>query len=253
MSKKQTKNKRIRKKHTKQQHIKKLSVKFSEKEINNFSVAEREKEYRKIVAQEKRKRTLEIKRKNNLKKLKSYGFKEDEIKKGWLTRNDNFIGDLIDKHLETTVFTAKQYLCVVYAEVNGHTIQYGTNSYNYYSLQRIIDLIHEKIEESEIDIDGSDDMCGIFQIYSGSKKACQQFAYSMSQRGYNVKIGKFTRNPYECLCIRNDWTLREFSEMILLVLSNCLNADRKNLLYDFLLYVEKNKLPFKDIFNDIRL
>jgi len=85
-------------------------------------------------------------------------------------------------------------------------------------------------------------------MFQGTQEECEMQLDGFSQRGYNLSIKKLTDRRYHRLVNRNDWTMREFGEMVLCVLEQCHNKDVPMLVDQFRFFCDENDLPFDEIF-----
>lgn len=152
------------------------------------------------------------------------GFRPDEIKKAWL-RYDKITNRVIMERLQYEVVYFDKYLVLQYADVLGDSTidpeQFKDDSY-----EEIKESIRNRILQALSKPDDSGSFHGAFRMISGRDKfALRQAARDYERRGYNIRVGKFTKNAYTTVTIKNDFTPREFAEMVLIVLNNSSNQD----------------------------
>lgn len=161
---------------------------------------------------------------NRYRQLIEAGYKKDEIKKSWL-RSDRATLEHIPGEAEYIVYKNKWWLLVMFADVMGDG-NIDSNMYANFTMDELITSINERYEESYNNLDGSDKFGGVFKImFSDDIKGLRLLARSYDKRGYNLPIGKFDRETYSTVTIKNDFTLREFAEMTLIILENTGNAE----------------------------
>ena len=177
----------------------------------------------------------------------SEGYKSKDIKKDWLT-SDKKMYKAMGKTNPNEIFKANSHLALAFTNRHGATTIIDTSEYKNLSFAEIKARIQDRISEAYDDPDGSDSMTCIFQMFSGSEEECENMLDGFSQRGYNLSIKKLTDRRYYRLVNRNDWTMREYAEMMLCVLEQCHNQDVPHLVDEFRDFVDENDLPFEEIF-----
>ena len=161
---------------------------------------------------------------NRYRQLIEAGYKKEDIKKSWL-RSDRSTLEHIPGEAEYLVYKNKWYLLVMFADVMGDN-NIETDMYKNMTTDELITAINECYDFSRNNIDGSSNFRGVFKImFSENKTDLRILARSYEKRGYNLPIGKFDRNTYDTITIKNDFTLREFAEMTLIILENTGNAE----------------------------
>ena len=181
--------------------------------------------------------------------LISEGYKKSDIKKSWLT-SDKLLYKGIGRTNPNEIFHATNYLALAFTGVNGSTAIINTGQYREYTFSEIKQMIKERIAEAEEDPDTSGDQfrC-VFEMFQGTEEECEVQLDGFSKRGYNLSIKKLTDRKYYRLVNRNDWTMREYAEMVLCVLEQCHNKDVPMLVDQFRFFIDENELPFDEIFN----
>lgn len=257
-------NKRVQRKQTKKDQNKKLnSVGYSAKEIKNLSVNERNKELKRITRNEqqqaRRKKyvagwenlgidkkiisQLNLRNKNpetiSFKELREIKNKQKAYR-AKLTRERNLI-------IQNTVYHARTHLALAFTPLNGESV-WTTERLKRYTYNTLLKKIRERREQAKNNPSGSNGLTGAFQIMSGDAEDCEEMLENFSQRGYNLQVGKLIRDEYIPLVNRNDWTKREFAELVLCVIAQSPNADVEMHIQAFEMYCTENELPFDDIF-----
>lgn len=179
---------------------------------------------------------------------KKHGYSDEEIKKSWLA-SDKKMREILNVTDVNRVYNAKSYLGIAFTNLHGATAIFDTSKYKRWSFEKIKKAIHKRVAQSNANPDGSDHMSCIFQLFAGSEDYCDYMLDEFSQRGYKLSIKKLTDRRYYRLVNRNDWTMREYAEMMLCVLQQCHNKDVPHLIDEFRDFVEENDLPFNEIFN----
>lgn len=206
-------------------------------------------EIKKESAKVKRARTKQQRAKEREKFLLGEGYKKSDIKKSWLS-SDKHLYRGIGRTNPNEIFHAKNHLALAFTNVNGSTAIMNTGQYREYSFTEIKQMIKERIAEAEEEPDTSGDQfrC-VFEMFQGTEEECEIQLDGFSQRGYNLSIKKLTDRKYYRLVNRNDWTMREYAEMVLCVLEQCHNKDVPMLVDQFRFFIDENDLPFDEIFN----
>lgn len=255
-------NKRIQKKQTQTQQRKKLVESGqSKKAVQNMGRTALNKEYQKVQRKEtyqNRREYLESKGipksiisqkqlyrrsdsflqdKENLKqwrkegreldrfrKLKKAGYKESEIKKSWL-RYDKITNQKIREFTEYKVYESPYFLCLQYADIMKDS-DIDPDMYKNYSLEELIEMIHERLEDAQLHPDDSSTFHGAFRMATGkSESDMRHIAKQYEQHGYNVRVGKFSKKSYSTLTVRRDWSPREMAESLLIIMEHSKNID----------------------------
>ena len=180
--------------------------------------------------------------------LTGQGFKKSEIKKSWL-HSDKALYKALGRTNPNEVFTANKHLALAFTNLHGASGILNTSAYKSLSFEEVKERIQDRISEAEQDPDGSDSLTCVFQMFHGSEDECEQQLEGFSKRGYNLSIKKLTDRRYYRLVNRNDWTMREYAEMMLCVLEQCHNKDVPMLVDQFRYYIDEAGLPFNEIFN----
>ena len=180
--------------------------------------------------------------------LTGQGFKKSEIKKSWL-QSDKLLYEALGKTNPKEVFKAKSHLALSFTTVNGADIFEGTSKYKNLSFDEIKERIQNRVDDAEKNPGGSDELVCVFQFFSGSESECEEVQNVFAQRGYNLKANKLTDKRYHRLMNRNDWTMREYAELTLAIISQCHNRDVPMYITQLRDFAEENDLPFDEIFN----
>ena len=152
------------------------------------------------------------------------GFKPEEIKKSWL-RYDKITNRVIMERLQYEVVYFDKYLVLQYADILGDST-IDPEQFKDYTFEEIKNFIRNSIMNALRTPDDSGSFHGAFRMISGRDKfALRQAARDYERRGYNIRVGKFSKNAYTTVTIKNDFTPREFAEMVLIVLNNSSNKD----------------------------
>ena len=200
---------------------------------------------------EKARQTRERNKAIRYEELKKHGFSPDEIKPKWTT-SDNLMYEAMGRTNPKKVYHADEYLAIAFTPRQGATGIFNTSEYKKYTFDEIVEMIHERIDECYDNIDGSDVMTLIFQIEHGDKEHTEEVLQGFEQRGYNLKIGKLTDRRYFRLVNRNDWTMREYAEMVLCCISQCHNSDIAMIVSQLDYFQQDSGLPFDEIFRPNR-
>ena len=255
-------NKRIKKKRQKLSEIKKLnSIGYSAKEIKSFDNEFYNKELRRAIRNEQQRERraryvagwekLGIDKKiisqlglrnKNPDNITAKELREVKNKQKAYRANET-------RTLNSIVYNANTHLALAFTPLNGADV-WTTEELKKYSYSTILNKIKSRRKQASENPDDSNGLRGAFEIMSGNKEVCAEMLEDFSERGYNLKIGKLTREQYLPLVNRNDWTRREFAEMVLCVTSQCPNADVEKHIQSFERFVEENNLPFTDIFEE---
>ena len=211
--------------------------------VSKSVIAEVKSESRKV----KTARTKKIRSKERENFLKSEGFKKSQIPKSWLT-SDKLMYKGLGRTNPNEIFHADQFLALAFTNLHGASVILNTSEYADLSFKEIKERIQERIVQSEEDPDGSDSMSCVFQMFQGTEEECEEQLDGFSKRGYNLNIKKLTDRKYHRLVNRNDWTMREYAEMVLCVLEQCHNKDVPMLIDQFRFFIDENNLPFDEIF-----
>lgn len=207
-----------------------------------FTEIKKESKSAKIKATKKRK----AQERHNF--LTSQGFKKSEIKKSWL-QSDKRMYEALGLTDPLQKYTPELYLGVCFTTRKGVVYFNGTEEYKNDTFEEILDQIYDRVEEAVSNPDGSDKLRLIFKIVYGDKFTVDYMLSAYEKRGYNLKIGKLIDRRYYRLFNRNDWTMREYAEMLLCIIDQCHNEVVPDIIKDLRKYVEKAGLPFLQIFN----
>ena len=253
-------NKRIKKKRQKLAEIKKLnSAGYSAKQIKSFDDNFYKKELKRVTRNEQQRERraryvagweqigIDKKiisrlglRNKNPDNISAKELREIKNKQKAYRANET-------RNLNSKVYKANTHLALAFTPLNGADV-WSTEQLKKYSYSTLLKKIKSRRKEAAENPDGSNGLRGAFEIMSGNKEDCTEMLQDFSERGYNLKIGKLTREQYMPLVNRNDWTRREFAEMVLCVTAQCPNADVEKHMQAFENFVEENNLPFTDIF-----
>ena len=201
-----------------------------------------------LSSNHKRAVTREINKNRRKNTLLDAGYKEHEIPKGVLT-SDTKMYNFMGKTNPNEIYNASSHLALAFTNRHGATAIMDTSQYKNLSFEEIKERLQERISDAEAEPDGSESMSCIFQMFSGTEGECENMLNGFSQRGYNMSIKKLTDRRYYRLVNRNDWTMREYAEMMLCVVEQAHNKDVPHLIDEFRDFVEENDLPFNEIFN----
>lgn len=179
--------------------------------------------------------------------LKNSGFKKSEIKKSWL-QSDKALYRALGRTNPNEVFTASKHLALAFTNLHGASGILNTAQYKHLTFEEIKERIYDRVNNAENDPDGSDSMTCVFQMFHGDEDECEEQLEGFSKRGYNLSIKKLTDRRYYRLVNRNDWTMREYAEMVLCVIEQAHNKDVPMLIDQFRYYIEEADLPFTEIF-----
>lgn len=168
-----------------------------------------------------RKETRELHR---FDRLLEAGYKKEEIRKSWL-RYDKITNFYIEEKIQYTICYSSYYICVMYADVLGDS-EIDPDQFKRYSFRELKEEIKERYEEALNNPDDSGTFHGAFRIMRSRDKGLLRLtASAWEKRGYNVRIGKFNKSTYDTVTLKNDFTPREYAEMLLLIMNHSSNAD----------------------------
>ena len=196
------------------------------------------------TAKAKRTKAINMKRREQI--LKDAGYKVKDVPKSILL-SDKRLFSFMGKVDPLEVFNAKYYLAVCASLVRGDIIL-NTFQYKNHTFEEIIAGINERLSDWENDPDDSGTIRVVFQIFHGSKSECEEHLALWSERGYNLKIGKFTDARYFRLVNRNDWSMRELGELMLCMFDQVHNKDIPEIYRRLKFFVDEAELPFKELF-----
>lgn len=211
--------------------------------VSKSDLADLKRESRKVRTE----RTKKQRAKEREQFLISEGYKKKDIKKSWLT-SDKLMYRGLGRTNPNEIFHAQSYLALAFTNIHGASVILNTSEYKTMTFTEIKERIAKRIMKAIEDPDGSDSMTCVFQMFQGTQEECEEMLDGFSQRGYNLNIKKLTDKRYHRLVNRNDWTMREFAEMVLCVLEQCHNKDVPMLLDQFRFFIDENNLPFDEIF-----
>ena len=129
-------------------------------------------------------------------------------------------------------WTGQYYIYIGAAEV-----QEGFRRENLGSLsdQELIERINDRIADAMGNPSGSSDLFCIYQVYVGTKEYCEEIADFYYERGYNIsglskakkhiKYVKLVQERYNKLTISNEFSQRDFHEMVYNVTTQMKNED----------------------------
>lgn len=255
-------SKRLKKKRQKQAEIKKLNTAgYSTKEIKKLDSDIYKKEISRITRNEQQKQRraryesgwekLGIDKKiiaqlrlrdKNPENVKSAELREIKNKqKAYRAK--------VSRIINNTVHHAHTHLALAFTPLHGAMV-WTTAELKKFSMEQLKRKIRTRRKQAKNKKTGSAGMTGAFQIMSGSKEDCNVMLNAFEQRGYNFQVGKLVRDEYISLVNRNDWTKREFTELVLCVIAQSPNADVEHHIQAFENYIHENNLPFNDIFEE---
>ena len=178
--------------------------------------------------------------------LRNAGFKKSEIKKQWLT-SDNYLYNALGRTNPNKVYKSKEHLALCFTPVNGAEFV-GTAELKNLSFEEIKNKIHKRVKQAKRKPKSSADISCVFQMFHGSESECDRALDIYNQRGYNLSAKKLTDRRYYSLLNRNDWTMREYAEMVYTVISQAHNRDVPMLIDQFQEFISDAGLPFDEIF-----
>lgn len=185
-----------------------------------------------------RKETRELHR---FDRLIDAGFKKSEIKKSWL-RYDKITDRIIFDRIQYTVHYNPFYIGVMYSEI--YSDEMTMEGIEEMSFSEIFKEYMRIIDKAFSEPDNSDGFHGVFKIVIGSSKKNVQHACKVwNMRGYNVSVGKFSKDRYETLIIKNDFSLREYLDLLYFVFAHEKNEDIINDYKTFYKYAEDFHAP----------
>lgn len=204
-------------------------------------------EIKKASRSAKTRRTKAINMKRREQILKNAGYKTKNVPKSVLL-SDKRLFKFLNKVDPLEVFNAKYYLAICASLVRGDIIL-NTYQYKNHTFDEIIDGIKERLNDWENDPDNSGTIRVVFQIFHGTRSECEDFLNEWNQRGYNLKIGKFTDARYFRLVNRNDWSMRELGELMLCMFDQVHNKDIPEIYKRLKFFVDESELPFNELFS----
>lgn len=258
-------NKRVQRKQAKKEQNKKLSnVGYSAKEIKNLSTSERNKEIKRITRNEQQ----NARRARNVAEWEKLGIDKKIISQlGLRNKNPHSVHnaelrEIKNKskayrakvtrernyRIQNTVYHAKEHLALAFTALNGES-PFSTAEFKKLTYNQLIRKIKARRQDAMDNPSGSGQLRCAFQIMHGDRDECEEMLDNFASRGYNLSIGKLTRDEYIPLVNRNDWTKREFAELTLAIISQCPNADVKHHIDELQFFCEDNGFPFSDIFD----
>lgn len=174
------------------------------------------------------------------------GFKAKDIKPGMIM-SDRKLYELLGRTDPNRVYRADKHIALSFAHLQGDVV-FNTSAYRGMSYEEIKEKLNDRINGAVTDVDDSDSFRCAFQMFTGSESECEAQQSQWDSRGYNLKVGKLTDRRYYRMVNRNDWTMREFAEMMLCVLDQAHNKDVENLYNQFKFFAHEANLPFDEIF-----
>lgn len=209
---------------------------------------------------EKARKTKERNQQERYNKLIKHGYTPAEINPLWI-RNDTILYEILGKTPPNKVYISNIHLALCFDNVRDG-IFFNTSRFKEWTFEKIkeeieiiikggfSDVLDEDVDGVLNNPDDSGQMAIFIQVHSGDEEENEEFLNAYGERGYNLKVQKLTDRRFYRLLNRNDWTMREFAELVLCVISQIKNTDVRGFLVDMEVFIQDGNLPFWEVLQD---